>query len=47
MFYKRMLVILIFVMGALTLSITAVAKEVEELEGNAPFLLAREEKQEE
>ena len=45
MFYKRMLVILIFVMGALTLSITAVAKEVEELEGNAPFLLAREEKQ--
>lgn len=42
MFYKRTLVFLIFIMGLLTLSITAVAKEVEELGGDVPFLLDKE-----
>lgn len=45
MFYKRTLVFLILVMGLLTLSITAVAKEVEELGGDVPFLLGKEEKE--
>ena len=45
MFYKRTLVFLFIVMGLLTLSITAVAKEVEELEGDVPLLLGKEEKE--